>query len=327
MLATLTCHPFDVLRTKMQAATMDVSASSVSSASSASISTINRAAAMAARAGVTTAATTTSLAGPIQVFTHTIQHGGVAALYTGLAMPVAAQAVYKATLFTVNNVAQRFLIDWNTQERLKTGNLEPYRIRLTDRFFCGFIGGAVNGALFVTPVEFVRNQLIAQHTRLAAQPQSIQLGTSQPRVMGSIDVIRHTIAQHGVSGMWRGVSMTIARDSCGCGCFFLAMASTQQYCKANHLGMSELNINLLSGAMAGLGFWTVALPLDTMKTWIQTGATASAVDALRQSYHQRGLIGTVKQLTRGWQMAFGRGAPSAAITVVTYEYCYNYLQN
>jgi solute carrier family 25 carnitine/acylcarnitine transporter 20/29 len=144
--------------------------------------------------------------------------------------------------------------------------------------------------------------------------------------MNSIDVIRTTIAQHGVGGMWRGMGVTMARDSLGCGCFFWAMAWTQQHCKSNNYGWSDLNVNLLSGAMAGLAFWAVAIPLDTLKTWIQTGATDSAMNAVRLSYQQRGIMGTAQQLTRGWQVAFGRGAPSAAITVVTYEYCYKYWQ-
>jgi Mitochondrial carrier protein len=98
--------------------------------------------------------------GPIQVVRHTIQHGGVRALYTGMTLPLAAQAVYKGTVFSVFNVTQQFIVDWKTFENRKTGNAAtPGKLTMLDRFSCGFVAGAVNGALFVTPVEFVRNQV------------------------------------------------------------------------------------------------------------------------------------------------------------------------
>ena len=43
---------------------------------------------------------------------------------------------------------------------------------MMDRFWCGAVAGSVNAAFFVTPVEYVRNQLIAQHTELAAAQAS-----------------------------------------------------------------------------------------------------------------------------------------------------------
>ena len=284
--STLVCYPFDVLRTKMQSAALESP--------------------QQARP-----------AGPLQVLRHTLHNGGVRALYTGLTMPLTAQAVYKGTVFMVNSVTSSCLLEWKTQERRKLGDFEsPVRLTHADTFWCGMAGGAVNAALFVTPVEFIRNQLIVQHTLKAR-------GVALERTLqGPLDVLR----QNGLGGLWRGLGMTVARDSLGCGCFFLAMRYTQEQLSTPERPSSSLGVSVLSGAMAGLAYWVAALPLDTVKTWIQNGSAPNASEAIRDSLTRHGYMGTARQLCSGWQMAIGRGAPAAAITVVTYDWANRYLQ-
>ena len=330
VVSTLVCHPFDVVRTKMQSAVLMGSSSSSSTTTTA------------------TTSTTATRTGPLHVVSQTWKHGGIRALYTGLTLPLAAQAVYKATIFTVNNVTQTALMNFRTRERLKTGRLEPYSLTMADRFVCGCVAGGVNAALFVTPVEFVRNQLIGQHTRRAAG-QTI----AQP-MAGPLDVIRQTIyptknskaasqtttratttsRRFGILGLWRGVGVTMARDSLGCGCFFYAMAwSQQEFAKAAYNGAGDdhpptptLGVTIVSGALAGLAYWLVALPLDAVKTWVQSDMADSAVQAVQTSWRERGPLETMKRLTSGYQVAYARGIPSAAITVTSYSFCYTALQ-
>ena len=286
--STVFVYPFDVLRTKMQ--------------SSAQLSSH-------------------ALRGPLHVFSQTWNHGGIRALYTGVSLPLAAQAVYKATVFSANQFCQAVIMDNRTLHYQKMGIVHPQlALTMGDHFFCGFMGGAINAAAFVTPVEFVRNQLIIQHTKLA----SGQISTSP--MSGPLDVIRSTVATHGMSGLWRGLGMTVARDSLGCGCFFVSLA----YCRQLLTDRSELPtyaVTIISGVCAGLGFWVVALPLDTVKTWVQDGSAVTARDVMSESIARHGWLGTSWRLCRGWQMAFGRGAPSAAITICTYEFIYRKLGN
>jgi hypothetical protein len=288
--STLVVYPFDVLRTKMQAQTT----------------------------------MRTAAPGPLSVLTHTWQHGGVRALYTGLSLPLQAQAIYKATVFGINQVCQGQLLEYRRWEYQKRGILKKKKnvsLALGDHFACGFIGGAINAAIFVTPVEFVRNQLIVQHTKMAAAGN-----TAAAAAAGPMDVIKSTMASpEGVRGLWRGMGMTVARDSLGCGCFFVSMA----YCRQLFTKKGEqptLGVTVLSGACAGLGFWAIALPLDTLKTWVQNGTATSARAAVVGSISSHGYVGTAQQLCRGWQVAFGRGAPSAAITICTYEFFYRKME-
>jgi len=94
VMSTIAVHPFDVLRVKMQSS----------------------APATMTSASTTTTTKTLGLEGTLR---NTLRYGGgLRALYTGLAMPLAAQAVYKGTVFTVNNLTESYIRDWKTQKKL-----------------------------------------------------------------------------------------------------------------------------------------------------------------------------------------------------------------
>ena len=331
--STAVCHPFDVLRVKMQSS----------------------APAATATATFTTNVSGTGTVGLVGTLRNMLQYGGGArALYTGLAMPLAAQAIYKGTIFTVNNMTESYIRDWKTRENNRLGhNFEaPHKLTLADRFVSGFMGGAVNAALFCTPVEYVRNQQIAQIEKnshvAAAVPKVAGSGTGNTANItpnhnamrnknpggtinirqknGPISVIRNTIRSHGFTGLWRGMTSTVLRDSVGCGFFFVAMAYSQEKLTPDYSNQPpSMPTVILSGALAGVSFWLWALPVDTMKTWIQNGTACNLSHAVRMSQHH-GLLQSVPSLFRGWQVAYSRGAPAAAITVVTYSLASQYLQ-
>lgn len=260
--------------------------------------------------------------GPINVLRHTIQHGGIQALYTGMALPLGAQAVYKGTVFFVNDVTQNLIRDFR-QWRYHNISSKQQQLTLGDRFWCGFIGGAFNGAVFVTPVELVRNQLIAQHSKLA---MSTVETAAEKTFRGSWDVIQQTFHKTGARSLWRGIGWTVGRDGIGCGCFFYTIALFQQLLTPVNESPSFVT-KIVSGGMAGLAFWIVALPMDSIKTWVQSSelqaTSVSVKDTVRKIYVENGIIGVTKSLLRGWQVAYGKGIPSAALIVVSYSFVYD----
>lgn len=317
--STIAVHPFDVLRVKMQSS---------------------------APATMTTVSTTNARAvGLVGTLRNTLHYGGgIRALYTGLAMPLAAQAIYKGTIFTVNNMTESYILDW----KMRKGNLgqseAPSKLTLTDRFISGFVGGTVNAALFCTPVEYVRNQQIAQiensksfgvsNTKNAngiERNKTKKTKTSggifrRLNKNGPIAVIRRTIQGGGLEGLWRGMASTVLRDSVGMGFFFVAMAYSQEKLTPEHSNRPpQKAVVILSGALAGVSFWLWALPIDTMKTWIQNGTVRNLSDAVCMS-QRNGLAQSIPSLFRGWQVAYSRGAPSAAITVLSYSLASQYLE-
>lgn len=305
--STLLFHPFDVVRTKIQTEALSLSsgAHKICTTSSKSAST----------SGISSSG---GKSGVLSVVRSTIQYGGVRAFYTGLSLPLAAQAVYKSCVFTTNSVSKTALMEWKRQELHKVGKFTPVlSLTLKDVFFCGAVGGLVNAFLFVTPVEYVRNQLIAQDVKLAANRVS---GIKIMR--GPIDVIRRVVTAEGIFGLWRGAGVTVMRDSFGCGFFFVSYEVSKRFLST----VSSLNdtlVTLLSGSCAGIGFWVAAAPLDTIKTNIQTGNTQSIRTAWADITNGGA---NVLKLFSGWQVAFGRGAPAAAVTVYSYEMFYGLLQ-
>jgi len=62
----------------------------------------------------------------------------------------------------------------------------------------------------------------------------------------------------------------------------------------------------LSGACAGITFWTVALPTDAIKTIVQTSNLR-----WREAFHQ---VSFTRVYKTGYSMALARGIPGSSIT-------------
>ena len=295
--STCLFHPTDVLRTKIQSAAFSSSEGGGGTA----------------RRGGTDIGKPVR---PLSVLVNTFRNGGIRALYTGVTPVLGAQAVYKACVFTVNNVTMSKIKDRKGGDGTYT-----YTPTLLDIWFCGVCGGCVNGTAFVSPVEFVRNQQIALHSRVSTA-EGTSSEAMRRKMKTPIDIIRQTLREKGILGLWRGTGVTVLRDSLGCGGFFLMNELGRRYF-GPHLGGRESKATFLAaGACAGWGYWLFALPLDTLKAIVQTGGASSAREILLLSIERDGLARTCTLLLRGWQLAFGRGAPSAAITLTTYSTMY-----
>lgn len=141
-------------------------------------------------------------------------------------------------------------------------------------------------------------------------------------------MVRHTIQHHGPSRLWRGTGISVWRDGIGVAAFFCAKRYVESALHADG-SKPTFGTTVLAGGLAGLSFWIVSLPLDTIKTWIQSADLSQppvhVATQLRQLYARRGFVGTVQQLLRGWQVAYSRGIPSAALTIAVYSTAYHAL--
>ncbi|GMH87375.1 hypothetical protein TrVE_jg12462 [Triparma verrucosa] len=190
-------------------------------------------------------------------------------LYKGLLLPLSAQIVYKSTIFTLHSYLLRPSKMGSTIDRL-----DP----IVKSAIAGTLAGAVNALVWVTPVEYVRNNhIVNEGVNLSSFIQ-----------------------------MWRGASLTVARDAIGCAAFFLARDLSKKMLP------EPVNNPMAHGMCAGLGFWLVALPFDTVKTLTQTNEKQNAKWVSR-------ITASPSLLYRGWQVAVCRGLPGAGITVWSYE--------
>ena len=141
-------------------------------------------------------------------------------------------------------------------------------------------------------MELIRNRLQVQH------------GSGGP---GALGMARSIARSEGARGLWRGWTVTAVRDGVGVGAWFAAFS----FAKARLLNahVPETAAVALAGCCAGASFWTVALPVDCVKTLVQTAdKRLSAVVALRQ------LDFSPRRLYRGYPIALMRGLPAASLT-------------
>mmetsp|Transcript_10413 Transcript_10413/g.21422 ORF Transcript_10413/g.21422 Transcript_10413/m.21422 type:complete len:248 (-) Transcript_10413:11-754(-) len=188
-------------------------------------------------------------------------------LYTGITVPLLSQVVYKSTIFTTVGVLNKHLGD------------HP--------FVNGCIAGGVNALLFVTPTEYIRNNVIVNELKLG-------------------DFRRMKFCT-----VYRGATWSVCRDVLGCGGFF----GSDRYVKVLYPDAPSY----VRGGIAGVCFWILALPLDSIKTLIQV-EKKSRVEVYRSIKRNPG------RLFNSWGVAFARGVPGAASTIAVYEWTKEWME-
>lgn len=230
-----------------------------------------------------------------QAVVQTWSSQGVKGFYGGFWMPFCAQALYKSIIFGATAVSQRHIFQENNATTL---------------FGSGVIAGSIN-ALVVAPIEMVRTAQILSRSDA-----------------GIYVTVQKILSRNGISGLWMGVVPAIARDGPGIGFYMLAFdvckrSLLEKYANfSNERQGAPMWIRMLSGSMAGIAFWTWALPLDTIKTLAE-----SATKEYRSEHGSRlKFIQTrvtqglrVTHLFKALPLAYIRGIPSAAVTFTVYD--------
>ena len=225
---------------------------------------------------------------------------GVRGFYRGCSVPLFAQSVYKAIIFSTSSAVRNALNHASGSQRSSFTHIS----------IAGAVAGAVNSAV-VTPVELVRNRLQIQGA----------LGFVGPEYTGPVDVVRCTIRGHGVGALWTGYASTVMRDGPGLALFFLAFEATRRGLCTARGGDEDLRLAEIAFAAscAGVAFWSWALPVDTVKSIVQAAGNEqrSTASIVSEMYSRGG----VARFFAGWQAAYIRGIPGATTTLCVHTYC------
>lgn len=126
---------------------------------------------------------------------------------------------------------------------------------------------------------------------------------------------------HGSCGLFRGLTMTVAREMPSYFCFFGVYESAREALKP--AGQTRADCGLLAttvaGAAGGMVLWTVTFPVDVVKSRIQLDdrlPTRGWTVCMMSMYRNEGFAA----LYSGLGPTLIRCVPSSAVLFIVYEY-------
>ncbi|KAI8092641.1 mitochondrial carrier domain-containing protein [Halteromyces radiatus] len=262
--------------------------------------------------------------GPTACFFSMLKNEGATSFYKGMASPLVGAIVENAALFVGYRQIQKMIRHYTMIDKENNSLMEFEVVPLSQSQLV--LAGALSGTLasiVLTPVELIKCKL------------QVQLGNGNynRRYTGPLDIIRHTIHQHGMTGFYRGFLATCIRETGGGACWFgfyeytcdrfiqlrRQASGNQQITKAD-LSPYEL---MLGGAFGGVAYNISFFPVDVVKSHMQVDEEQLRIGKTSRSFMQttRELYnaGGIKAFYRGCGITAARSAPTSAIIFMTYE--------
>jgi solute carrier family 25 (mitochondrial carnitine/acylcarnitine transporter), member 20/29 len=232
---------------------------------------------------------------------------GVAGMYRGVSAPIVAVAPIWAMSFWGFDTGDKLV-------RLAC-HLKSNDVRLNIWQLC-IAGGfsALPTVLVMVPCERVKCLLQIQKQQ---QPSPSKKGTTTTTrtYTGFADCVSGLYQQAGLAGLYKGTALTLMRDIPGNMVYFGVYTLAQGYLSSR---TSPAAAALLAGALAGMSFWPVVLPMDTLKSRYQTAPDGSYAN-IGQVYSQLVQEEGVGGLFRGIGPAMMRSAPANAVSFLGAE--------
>jgi len=261
--------------------------------------------------------------------------GIVKGFYAGLSAPIVGSACELATTFFFNGKIKEFLHDWNAQQveqhSLPTeqypliGKMENH---LTHKQI--FLAGAFTGifiSIVLTPVELVKCRMQVQARRLDLLKK--QGGSyNGPIYKSTLHCFTSSVKDNGLRGMYRGLLFTFLRDIPGNAMWFGCYDLCRKYlAKRAGKKVEECGVlhQMISGGCAGLAYWIIGLPADTLKSVVQTQVLTPENKKVKLLNVVK-YVG-VKNLFRGLTPALIRAVPTNAVIFASYEMFFNLINN
>eukprot|EP00128_Syssomonas_multiformis_P014407 Colp12_sorted_trinity150504_noHs@13358 len=227
----------------------------------------------------------------------TVAKSGYRGLYAGMAAPIVGVTPMYALCFFGYTMGQRLFCDADAFKELKLGQIA--------------LAGATSG-LFTTPI-------LAPGERVKCLLQ-----VHQGKFSGPNEVFKYLYKTQGLKGCTRGFGATMARDSLASAFYF----SSYEYLK-HHLtpeGASGPNAagTLFAGGVAGVLNWAAALPIDVVKSRLQSdldGKYKGFSHVFKEIVKTEGLKG----FYRGFTPVMLRAFPANAACFFGYESAIKFL--
>ncbi|XP_029453799.1 solute carrier family 25 member 47 isoform X2 [Rhinatrema bivittatum] len=201
--------------------------------------------------------------------------------------------------------------------KLRYGSAEAKASNL-DIFLSGCAAGTVR--VFVTsPTDMAKVRL---QTQTQPHPSlSRSCFASKPKYQGTVHCLRMVVQEEGFLGLYRGCSALIFRDCPSFATYFLTYEVLREWLAPAGPSNPEILGVLLSGGFAGMLAWTVATPMDVIKSRLQVDAASKpkyrgVIHCITKSVKQEG----IKVLFKGLGLNCLRAFPVNMVVFFTYEF-------
>ncbi|KAK9810339.1 hypothetical protein WJX72_009024 [[Myrmecia] bisecta] len=230
--------------------------------------------------------------------------------WAGAAYPVTTIAVQSAVVFQTYGLSCRYLAN-------RSGTPADQPVSLSKVYLAGMVAGTVQTAI-ITPVDLLKIRMQVQH----AVPGS-------SNYVGSLKQLRNVLAMEGVTGLYRGLGVTLIRDIPSHGVYFGIYEWTREYLEPGSRMRGSENPWALfaAGGLAGVLSWFSVYPLDVIKSRLQADPRSESpyrgwIHCAKESYREEGGVVFWRGLTATLSRAF---IVNAALFAV-YEYSLNMMR-
>jgi len=230
----------------------------------------------------------------------TIAEEGFVGLYKGVQSPLLGMAIMNSVLFLSYGQSKALL------QKDKDDLLTIPQI---------FLAGTMVGftvSFVESPVDFFKSQL------------QVQYGTGTPKYNGFLDCARKIISNHGIRGMYQGLSATFIRDIPANAVYFGSYEIARRSFLQPGQKVSDLPAykTLIAGGIGGVMYWLLTYPTDVIKSSMQTDSTIRSerkysgwLDCASKIYKADGARGFFK----GFTPCLIRSFPANAVCFLAYE--------
>jgi len=181
-----------------------------------------------------------------EVISHAIRTEGITAFYKGSLVPLMLNSPACSVLISSYGTAKRQMAAGGVL------NASP----ILQNFVAGGVGGSCM-SLVATPMEHIR---IRMQTQIEGQGVAAY--------SGSLDATMKIFRSHGISGIYKGATVTLIRDAFGFACYFAAYDTIKKMITGNS-DKPPSTVQTLSAGSVAVALWSARYPLDTVKTRIQ----------------------------------------------------------
>lgn len=241
-----------------------------------------------------------------------IRSEGALSLYKGATPPAIGWAFIDSVLMgSLHNYRLFFIRNGVTE---KSGNVE--RLTLFGHGLAGLFAG-LTSAFVASPMEMLKVRLQLQ----------MQRNVEMRQFRGPVDLIRKTVHTQGFTGLWTGLSGSLAFRS-NFAWFFLSFEAFMRgfsSLKGTDFEIGTGTANFLSGGLASFAFWIMAMPADNIKNrmmayphprpYVSPIRVPSFMFTVRQVYSIDGFGG----FFRGLSPCLLRAFPTNACALFVYE--------